>query len=191
MRELIEKKRKKSKITGILALIFLAISVLCIALGVNDETGAFLAIGILVGGMGFYITGIIYLVNRCSFIRNLKWVMRIGKEHTLDDIDLTTPYLKKGKIYIGSQALYSKYNHVMVPYSEVAWVYSYVMTNGYIPIPTYYTVIHTKDHKKFMLQCRIDKLKEVIEGYFIPNNPNLVLGYGKNQKKRYKELNPR
>lgn len=190
MIELIEKKKRKAKVTGIISLVFLAILVIGMTFGATCESEAFLIIGILFGTYGFVITGIIYLVNNL-FIRNLKWLTRLGKEHTIEDIDLTTPYIKSAKLYLGSEALYSKKDHIMIPYSEVAWVYSYVMTNRYVPIPTYYTVIHTKDRKKFMLYCSVDKMKDVIEGRFIPNNSNLVLGFGKNQKKRYKELNPK
>ena len=51
-------------------------------------------------------------------------------------------------------------------------------------------IVYTKDGQKFILNSNADEFKWLLENYIAPNSPNIVIGYGAEQKARYRQLNP-
>lgn len=68
---------------------------------------------------------IVYFVKFFWFGHTLKLLKKSGREHYLDDIFLSSsPTLEKSKIYCGHNAFFSKKTGSIVPYEDVAWIYS-------------------------------------------------------------------
>ena len=190
MREKLEKKVKTGKVIGILSIVaFLAV---CIAIATgaileNDE----IALMGLVLLYPFMILGFTYFIGYFVLICNYKWLKSRELEYVVDDIDISgPPQIKAGKTYLGNYALYSKQAKVVIPYSEFAWVYNRMERNGLFS--TVSLVIHTKDRRQFVIpNCGGDELKWVIENHVIPVCPRLVVGFGKKQRQRFLEENPK
>jgi len=51
-------------------------------------------------------------------------------------------------------------------------------------------IVYTKDGKKFSLNSNADEFQWLMENYIVKHSPNLIIGYGAEQKARYKQLNP-
>ena len=189
MRELVENKLKTGKMVGIMTLTVLVTTVvLFVIAGITKSDVPF-----IVGMLSLYVfivMGAFYLAAFMTLKSNMKWLRKIGKENTIDDISLEYPQIKKGKVYCGSQALYSKKNNVIIPYSEFAWVHSYIVRSGFWAVSTA-VMVHTKDRRQFIIQGDIDEFKWVLERHVIPVCPNLIIGNGKKQLERFNELNPR
>lgn len=121
---------------------------------------------------------------------NLKWLKEKGIEHIADDISLEQPTLPRSKIYCGRQSFFCKKPCAIIPYSEVAWVYLYERKFYGIITMEKSVIIYTKDGKRFAVSWRDDEFKWLLENFIIRYSPNVVLGFGAEQKKRYRELNP-
>lgn len=192
MRELLEKKKNAAKIfTAVLglctALTFLFI-VLSLSESLAEETKDSL---FLVGLLSLYTTLILYIIWVVKYIGVFSIEKRLKKrelEHTMDDINLAQPVLPKSKIYCGSKALFSKKPFTILPYSEIAWVYIEVRKlYGLIPIAKS-TNILTADGKRFILKADVDEFKWLLENHLVRMNPNMIIGFGEQQKQRYKAV---
>ena len=133
--------------------------------------------------------GIIYLVSYMPFMSSVKRLRSQGLEHIGDDIILERPTLPRSKIYCGQRAFFCKKPYAIIPYSDIAWTYYYERrSNGFVVEKAF--ILHMKDGKKFSLNAHPDEFQWLLQNYIIEQAPNIVIGYGAEQKARYKQLNP-
>lgn len=188
MSEFIEKKIRSAKVFRI---ILLVITVLWL--------GSFFVMPYLEFGVSYPLVmllttsvitcGIIYLVSYMPFVSSVNWLKSKGMENVADDIVLERPTLPRSKIYCGQRALFSKKPCAIIPYSEIAWVHLYERRAYGIAVEKA-VIVYTKDGRKFSLNSNADEFKWLLENYIIPNSPNIIIGYGAEQKARYTQLNP-
>ncbi len=187
MREYIAQKARFRKIFLVLFLSFVVLfgaAVACLFL-IPEFKIAFYVFFFLFPCL--WIFPIIFFSSICPFGLNLKWLKKSGKWNVIDDIDLETPMLPRSKIYCGQQAFFSKGSHCIIPYDQVLWVY--VREHRYYGIPLSKTVmIYMKDRKGFAVDCDVQEFQWLLENRIAPQSPYVVVGYGPQQQKRYKEL---
>ena len=135
------------------------------------------------------ICGIVYLASYMPFVSSVKWLENKGLENVTDDIILDRPTLPRSKIYCGQRALFSKKPCAIIPYAQIAWVYLYERRAYGIAVEKA-VIIYTKDGKKFALNSNADEFRWLLENYIIVHSPDIVIGYGAEQKARYKQRNP-
>ncbi len=194
MSEFIERKLRSAKVFRIyLLVLFLIMTVSLISIGFIDDSDETVIIPTILSANALWISGVIYLGSYRPFTSTVKWLINNGMENVADDITSESLMLPRSKIYYGQKALFSKKSHVIIPYSEIAWVYVVETTTSFYIVLTYTTEqvkVYTKDGREFFLKCDIDEFKRLLANCIIPNCPNVVIGYGKEQKARYKQLNP-
>ncbi len=189
MSEFIEKKLKSAKAFRIYLLVLLMINIgFSVSWGFVEEMETMIGPSILLSN-ALWISGVIYLVSYMPFTSSVKWLKSKKMENVADDIILESPTLPRSKIYCGQKALFCKKPCVIIPYSEIVWVHLHE-TRAYGIAVEKAVVVYTKDGKKFSLNSNADEFKWLLEHYIIPNSPNIILGYGAEQKARYKQLNP-
>lgn len=188
MSEFIEKKVRSAKILRICIIIIfiLWISSFLLFSLVEPEI---LTAPVMLLTTGMWVSVIIYFAVFFPMMSGYKWLESKGLENIADDILLEQPTLPRSKIYCGQRALFSKKPCSIIPYSEIAWVHLYERRSYGITVEKA-VIVYTKDGKKFKLNADADEFKWLLENYIVKNSPNVVIGYGAEQKKRYKDLNP-
>ncbi len=189
MHEFIEKKIGSAKVFRIYLLVLLILTVCAfVSLGFIEDIEIVIApIMLLINAL--WISGVVYLTSFMPFTSSVKWLKSKGMENVADDIILKRPTLPRSKIYCGQRALFSKKPYAIIPYSEIAWVHLYERRAYGIAVEKA-VIVYTKDGKKFSLNSNSDEFKWLLENYIIANSPNIIIGYGAEQKARYKQLNP-
>lgn len=189
MSEFIEKKLRTAKTFRIYLLVLLIVTIgSFVSMGFIDDVETVIA-PIMLSTSALWISGVIYLVSYMPFTSIVKWLKSKGMENVADDIVLERPTLPRSKIYCGQRALFSKKPCAIIPYAEIAWVHLYERRVYGIAVEKA-VIVYTKDGKKFSLNSNVDEFKWLLENYIIPNSPNIIIGYGAEQKARYKQLNP-
>ena len=85
-------------------------------------------------------------------------------------------------MYCGQTALLSKKPWVIIPYSEISWVY--VPLDEAISL-TLHVLVYTRDNKCFHLSYHPDEFKWLLENYILKHAPDVLLGpRGKEEHKR-------
>lgn len=189
MSELLEKKTKSAKVFRIclMALLVLAVGSF-VAMGLLDNIKVVIAPAMLFIN-AFWISGVVYYASVHPFMSSTKWLKSMGLQSVADDIVLDRPTLPQSKIYCGQRALFCKKPCAIIPYAQIAWVHLYERQAYGIAVEKA-VIIYTKDGKKFALNSDADEFRWLLENYIIPQSPNIVIGYGAEQKARYKQLNP-
>ena len=136
-----------------------------------------------------WISGVVYLASFMLFTSNVKWLKEKGIEDVADDIILERPTLPRSKIYCGQKALFCKKPCAIIPYAEIAWVHLYERRAYGIAVEKA-VIVYTKDGKRFSLNSNADEFRWLLENYIIKKCPNIIIGYGAEQKALYKQLNP-
>ena len=77
---------------------------------------------------------------------------------------------------------------MIIPYAEMAWTYFKVHNASGGMVSQTEMVIYTKDGKKFSALVNRDDFARLMTKWVLPNNPNVIVGYGKEQKQRYKAI---
>ncbi len=189
MRELIEKKAKTGKIFGFLVLA-LIVAWMCVLVFVMPNVAFETSYAIIMSLMvAIIVCGVVYLVSYKPAITSVKWLAKKGMENIAEDVSLEKPTLPESEIYCGRKALCSKKPCLIIPYQEIAWVHLFEQ-RAYGFTVKKSVVIYTKDGKKFVLKYNDNELKWLLANYIVPNSPNLIMGFGAAQKKRFKELYP-
>ncbi len=181
MHEFIKKNIKLARVFQVL--ILGQIAALIALGGFNNEDTAILVLTIP-------IFTIIYIGVYSQFLNNVKWLKKKGYENITDDIDISNPTLPKSKIYCGQRAFFSKKPKAIIPYSEIAWVYVKKSKINGISAENH-TIIYMNDGKKFTITVHRyeEEFKLLLANYIIKNSPNVILGYGPEQKMKYKKIN--
>ena len=132
------------------------------------------------------ISGCVYLISFQPIVKSAKCIEIAGPENTVDDIP-ANPTLPKSKIYCGSKAFFSNNPFTVIPYSEIAWVY--VQVNKVYGITVGKQVhIYYRNGKHFILRADVEEIKWLLENCLLKFNPNIIIGYGFEEKKQYKAV---
>ena len=131
--------------------------------------------------IAFFIT---YFTKFFWLGHTLKILKKSGKEHYLDDIDLTTPTFAKSKIYCGKKAFFCKRTGSVVAYGQFAWIYS---IGGHLGEYT----IRLKNGKKAYIIIEERELRTLLNNYISPVNPKIIEGKTVQSKKEFLKLYPK
>jgi len=189
MYEFIDKKKSKAKVFRIVLVVLLVAYFLSYAMLAFFEPNQ--TIGpIVIVNYALLICGIVYYVSYHPFMVSLKLLETNGYENIFYDINLDTPTLAASKIYCGQFSFFCKKPCVIIPYAEIAWVYLYEQRT-YGIVTNRSVVVCTRDGKKFMLKADRDEFQWLIDNYILKHSPNVVLGFGEEQRRHYKQQNPK
>ena len=189
MSEFIEKKLRSAKAFRIYLLVLLISTVgSFISMRSIDDVEVVIA-PIMLSTNALWISGVIYLASYMPFTSSIKWLKKKGMENIAEDIILERPTLPRSKIYCGQRALFCKKPCAIIPYSEIAWVHLYERRAYGIAVEKA-VIVYTKDGKKFSLNSNADEFQWLLENYIVKISPNIIIGYGAEQKARYKQINP-
>ena len=192
MENAINKKIKREKYY-IISLIVSAIGFVCslILLSTPLLSDNFLIILSLftVFLIALWTIGVLYVSHYFTFKKTLKTLREKGLEDVVNDIDLEKPIFPKSKIFCGEKALFSKEPWVIIPYSEIAWTYMYERrTNGILVERS--MIIHTKENVKYAFKADEVIFKFLLISHIIKNSPDVIVGYGAEQKAAYGKICP-
>ncbi len=193
MNEYISKKRKSAEILkyiifGVMALLMLSLVLSGTGIGLIDIDS--LLILIAMSPTVLFVLAIIYFVAFHPVMSSVAWLKEKNYVNIADDIILGNPTLPKSKIYCGKNALLCNKPFAIIPYSEIAWVHLYVRKLYGVITVEKEVVVYTKDGKKFSLRADENEFQWLLENYIVKFSPNVVIGFGKKQKMRYRQLNP-
>ena len=182
MREYIERKIKAEKAIRIsMIVVLLGIPFLITVLDENLYP-------VLVLSYGAFIWTMIFMYP----IKYLPWAKVSGELKNYDwkdlvsDIDLDKPTLPKSKIHCGRKAFYSQKSGMVIPYHQTAWIY-YKVQRSFGLVVDKTVVIYTRSGTKFLLKADDNEFIWLLENLIVPFSPGVVIGFGSEQKKRYKE----
>jgi len=180
MREMIVNRAKSAKIFKIVLFVLLALCIIaCIAMLIPV-----FAVGIIV----LWMLWCVYLGNFSPALGNSKWLAAKGYTNVADEFNINMPMYKKSKIICGTRSLLIKNVAVVVPYQEIAWMYVQVRRlYGLIPIGKS-ILIYTRDGKGYTAGGNVDELKAILTEHVLRANPNVIVGFGAEQQKRYRAV---
>ncbi len=186
MKELIEKKCKAVKAFRIYFITVAAVIViLMIIFGIVDTK--YIAAPPSLGIFCLLIPFAVYMDKYQSFNASIKLMKALDIMDIVDDINLDRPTIPRSKIYCGEKAFFSKKPLAIVPYSEIAWVYKRVTQTYGITVEKLF-VVNMSDGKAIVLKSDEDEFKWLLENCIIRNSPDVIIGYGSAQKKKYSEI---
>lgn len=129
------------------------------------------------------IPGMIVLFARyLPLKRALKSIAEMGMDHS--DIDPEAYSLPHCKISCGSQGFYCKKPFALIPYDQILWIYLHRQSINGIPAGTSLK-LRTREGKEYTLPHRDSESKLLLEKYILPHAPDIILGYGAEQKHLY------
>ncbi len=187
--ELIAKKSKSLKIFLVFFVFFIALFFVLLFMLPSFETETMIT-PLMITVWTNIIFVVVYFAAFHPFKVSMSLLKQKGIEHIADDINLQQPTLPSSKIYCGQYALFCKKPFIIIPYSEMAWVYLYERKTYGITVEKA-IIVHTKTGKRFALKSNVDEFQWLLQNFVAAQSPNIIIGYGKQQKKRYLELNPR
>lgn len=188
MREIIEKKVKSAKIirSALIAISAAYIPFLLLVTKLQFMSDAMIALLALSPTVLFI--AVTYSIYFHPIIKSEKLLSGKDHEYIVDDISLTSaPTLPRSKIYCGAQVIYSKKPCVIIPYAEIAWVYVSVKKVYGITVRKDVNVF-CRDGAKFLLMAKTDEFQWLLEKYISRFSPDLIVGYGPQQKRMYKQI---
>lgn len=189
MKERVERQLKKAKIFKYIIFGALGLSLLSIMILPQVNTGMQIyAPIVMLSTLFFMICGFIYLINYLPVTSAAKWLKKIHMENAIDDIsENAQPTLPKSLIFCGKKAIYSEKPFVIIPYSEIAWIY--VSENSAYGIAVRKDInICMRDGKHFMLRANITEFQWLLSNYRQIFPPYTLIGYGDEQKRAYSEI---
>lgn len=186
MKKFIDKKVKSARIYRIFLLILLLMFVCSFFIIPHVDSDIPLMVA-SVSVISLILFSLIYYLLFHLYAYNFKWLIRNGYENIADDIDLTKPTLPRSGIYCGENALFSKKSKLIMPYSEMAWLYLYRQNLNGINIENS-IIINTTDGKCFHLYHKGNEFNWLMVNYIMSKKPDVIVGFGSEQKKRYLEI---
>lgn len=185
--EYVQQKKRTEKIWRFLALASLAAYIIFAALSLITDEDLYLKIFMNTWlPLIFFFT--VYLAKYVNFVLNQKWLKKIGQENIADTLSLETPKFSKAKIYCGEKALFCKKIDSIIPYEQIIWAYRYQHSINGIVVERSIRV-HTKSGNMFPLNIDPNLFSELMHDYICSHEkPQLIIGYGKEQKAHYKKI---
>lgn len=150
---------------------------------------AFMVIAVLASV--FWVFLVIYLIYCFPLLRDLRWLKKNNMEDIAQDIDMTRPLSngKKCKLYCGKRAMICTAPCHVIPYSRIGWVYIYKQT-AYGMTVEQSIVISTRDGQKHSITGTVEECQFLLANYIVPQSPDVVIGYGKEQSQQFMSRNP-
>ena len=190
MKEKLAKKVKTEKIILILTVVTAVLNcfvpVIASVLYKNDSTAVFALVYILI--MLFLVIGIVYIAAFLPLRRSLSNLKKIGAEEVLSDDYPEMPTLPQSKIYCGKRAMVVGKPYSIFAYYDIAWIYMKV-TKAYGIVTVNKSVcIRTKRGKTIEINANNEEINWLIANVIGPVNPGLIVGYGPQQIKAYKQI---
>lgn len=179
MTEQIEKKLKGAKTCGYIALASLAVMFIGIAMSAIPL--------ILIPVYVFLIFGIIFLVKRGSIVSNQKWLQKRNLGHIVNTFSENDPFYPKSKIRCGHMGLMHTKSMVMVPYSEIAWIYQHV-TKAYGITTGRQIMICCQDGKSFAFPSVEAELTDILQKHILQANSRIIIGFDAQRQKAYRTI---
>lgn len=194
MKELIQKRIRTEKVLRVLSIVgffvTLATYIFVYAFLFNTDFPGWASVGIAtLVFAGWWSAFVIYLAVILPFVRSVKRLERMGLAEAAESIPLDKPTLPRSKVYCGEKAFYSKKGNRILLYSEIAWVHLYVRKTYGITVEKS-VIFHMNNGKQYSLPFETEELKWMLGTLVIRHSPNLLVGYGPQQKARYEQLYP-
>ena len=181
------EKRKKVEIV-LRAIFILALTVMTLLIvfsAIMKKTNLFVTWIMLLFPVAAF--SFVYLDKYIPYISNRKWLKSIGCENIADNMLISDPISAKSKIYCGTNIIFAAKFGVIIPYEQIAWVYVFNRKLYGINIESS-LIVHTKTGKKIPVYAKERDCETIIFTYLLKRCPDLILGYGKEQKERYVKL---
>ncbi len=132
---------------------------------------------------GIPITCYVYAKKIICFSKSINRLKKNGKMDVLDDIDFENPISSGMKIYAGADAFFSKREMLILPYSEIAWVYMHKESiNGFCINNC--VIFRAKDGGKYSISNKNGEMLELLR-YIVKGSPDVMIGYTTEQKRKY------
>ena len=160
---------------------------------INDST--LYCIGVLIIGTLSLLIILLYILK---YYNNKKMMKEMSPE-LLKKIDTELSLIVESEyqnmnLYLLKMYIVDYHKEiVIIPYSNIIWIYPYDRTYNGLLVNKYLKVI-TKDNKKYeiastrSLDDNKDQILEEIEEKIKKKNENIILGYSKENKKKVKEI---
>ncbi len=178
---------KKLKYAKILAICTLVLFVALIPLFVNGSLFGWTFTALMILSIAFVTCTMVFFKDFYPVIRNVIWLKNNGFEDVADDIDLNTPTFEFSKLYCGSKAFFSKQNCLVIPYSEIAWVYVTREVIGFVPTAQHINIA-CADGKRFVLLATTKDITALVQNYVSKVSDKVIIGYGHEQQKQYNKI---
>ena len=190
MKEKIENKLKSEKIVKIMlivSVILLPVSMILVSsvFKIEPEYGMI----VLFPETVFFIVMLsVYFSAFYPLKKSIANLKRIGAMDVIDDVYPEEPTLPKSKIYCGNRAMIVKKPYCILAYHDIAWIYMKV-TKAYGIVTVDKSIcICTRSGKTIETKANSDEIKWLIPNVIIPRNPSVIVGFGAEQMKRYKQV---
>lgn len=187
MKELLTKKRRGFKIFSIFSIVIVVATLSCPFLFAATESDAVFGLMMVLTFAAFALY-IVFFNSFYNFCLSDKMLKKNGMENIADDVSLEQPTLPKSKIYCGKYALCSKKPVLVIPYSEIAWVYVNVQKLYGVVTVSKTVVIACRNGRRFSLKADMDEFQWLLQTYLLKVNPNIIVGFGRDQQKAFKQV---
>lgn len=175
VKDLIKKRTKTARIFTIWMIVSFALCILSYFFMLYLEFKIYyplvMCINILV-----LVNIYVYYMLFHPFFSSIKLLENEDFDNVFEGFDFEKYKLPKSKIYYGKRAFFIKKTCVIIPYSQVAWIYF----EGNF-------VVRTKDGRKFIFNVDLDEFLWLVDNFIIKYSPNVLKGEGDNKvnKKLY------
>ena len=194
MQEFMEKKRKTAAVLKTwLPLLFAAIAgayVAVFTLVEQPEHVLYLSLLLLCIATGWWCAFVFYIAQVLPLLRCMRDLEQRGIDYDVYNIDLRQPSFPQTTVYCGQRALLCKKPQALiVPYADILWAYLYERKVYGITVEQK-VVVYTKQGKRFWLDIKSDQFQMLLTRFVQKEAPNVILGYGAEQKARYRQVCP-
>lgn len=139
-------------------------------------------------GLVFFLilvtSGALYFELYRPLIKSLKFLKRNNMYNEIENINLCECNLPKSKIFLGENIFFSKSSNVILPYSEIVWVYIKQTKAFGIATVDEEVILMCRDGKEFRIRAERNEL-EILLSIINKHSSDLILGYGDEQMKQY------
>lgn len=179
MQELFEKELKYERIMRIVWIVSMIVLVLAYVV---------LEPALIFSGVWFGVAcTFLYFGRFFRVARHIRWLKKNGLEHIGDDIPLREPTMPETKIHCGSHAFFIKKPRVVIPYSQVVWIYKYAKKVGGFTVEEEYHLL-CRNGEKFAYKAKDHEIQWLVERHIAVESRDMLLGYTAQNIKRYKAL---
>lgn len=178
-KDLIEKKLAKEKVLRFGLIGYLLLFIVVLVMGWDWVLFATISPAI--------IAAIYYFARLLPILINAKQMAKKGMDNEAGTILVNKPTLPRMRVYCGNKALFNKNNHSILPYHQILWVYKYRhYVNGMLVEES--IVLKLNTGKTVKLAAADQEFMWLLQNHIGPNSPNLIIGAGKQEAARYKQL---
>ena len=135
---------------------------------------------------GIIICASVYISSYRQLPISLKFLESKGLSNVIDEINVDRATLPRSAIYCGPRAFYSDISNVILPYSEIVWIYGYEHRTCFIQRKIYYAV-HTRDGKKFKLDIHRAEVEWLVFHCIYFHSRDIKVGFSLDKKAEYEK----